>query len=144
MGHVGTSLLDVDCGLRQCQHGALSSQQQQAIVIEIVATSWKTYAVAKMFSGFSSGWMGPAIMTYMSEISMPEYRGALLALFAVSFKIGTFANAIACQIVNVHWPLEYRRVFYSEFVMVGIFGTVCVYLPESPSKCAVHGPNHAK
>lgn len=101
-----------------------------------MGTNWKIFAVAKMFSGFSSGWLGPAYMTYMSEVAMPEYRGALLCVFMFSFKLGSFVNAVACEIVALHWPTEYRRVFYSEFFFVGVLTCVCLYLPESPSECS--------
>ncbi|ORY27114.1 general substrate transporter [Naematelia encephala] len=104
----------------------------QAIVLEIVGTDWKIFAVAKMFSGFASGWLGPAYMTYMSEVGLPQYRGALLCVFYFSFKLGSFVNAVACEIVNKKWPMEYRRVFYSEFFFVAVLTCVCIYLPESP------------
>jgi hypothetical protein len=86
-------------------------------------------------------------MTYLSEIAMPQFRGALLSCFALSLAIGQFTNAIACQIVNLNSPLEYKRVFYSEFVYVALWGAACLYVPESPGTCsglnlAVHLIDH--
>jgi MFS family permease len=92
------------------------------------------FLAAKIFCGAAAGWLGPAIMTYLSEIALPQFRGAILSCFALSLAIGQFTNAIACQIVNLNSPMEYKRVFYSEFVYLGIWGAACLYIPESPGK----------
>jgi hypothetical protein len=69
----------------------------------------------------------------MSEISLPQYRGALLSWYAISMAIGQFIVAIANQIV-ASTPGNYRRVFYSEFVMLGLWLPCLLWCPESPSK----------
>lgn len=38
-------------------------------------------------------------MTYMSEIAMPQVRGALLAAFSLSFGLGQLFNAVGFQIL---------------------------------------------
>ena len=38
-------------------------------------------------------------MTYMSEIAMPQVRGALLGAFALSFGLGQLFNAVGFQIL---------------------------------------------
>ena len=69
---------------------------------------------------------------------MPQYRGALLAWYAISTAIGQFASAIGNQIVN-STPGTYRRVFYSEFVFLGLWLPCLFLLPESPVWNLNHG-----
>jgi hypothetical protein len=38
-------------------------------------------------------------MTYMSEIAIPQVRGALLSSFALSFGLGQLLNAVGFQIL---------------------------------------------
>lgn len=38
-------------------------------------------------------------MTYMSEIALPQVRGALLGAFALSFGLGQLFNAVGFQIL---------------------------------------------
>ena len=92
------------------------------------------FTAAKLFAGLGSGSLGPSVMTYMSEISLFQFRGVLLSVFSLSFALGQFINAIATQIVNLTHPNEYKRVFYSEFAIVGVWLGACLYLPESPGK----------
>ncbi|WVW83142.1 hypothetical protein I302_105160 [Kwoniella bestiolae CBS 10118] len=104
-----------------------------AIILEIVAKDWKVFLAAKLFAGCASGWLGPAVMTYMSEVAMPNFRGIILSSFSLALAIGQFTNAIASQIVNDTTPLKYKHVFYSEFVYLGIWGLACLAIPESPA-----------
>ena len=50
-------------------------------MLEIVGKNWKTFLAAKLFVGISAGFLGASYMTYMMEISIPEYRGVLLCSF---------------------------------------------------------------
>lgn len=111
--------------------------------------------MAKIFAGASAAFLGTAITTYMSEITVAPIRGAMLGAFSFSFALGQFFNAIGLQIINqvglgvsgeIQWiwnvmltrtfsqtaPLKYRNAFYSEFVIFGIFLIVQLFLPESP------------
>ena len=104
----------------------------QSILLEIFARNWQVYAIAKLFSGAASGWLGPSLMSYLSEISMPQFRGILLSAFSLFLAIGGFTNAIASQIVNSSTPMLYRRLFYSEFFYLGAWIIPILVLPESP------------
>lgn len=69
----------------------------------------------------------------MSEISVvPQFRGAFLGMFSMSFAIGQFTSSIGLQILNTTTPEKYLHAFYSEFVYFGLFGFAVLYLPESP------------
>jgi MFS family permease len=68
----------------------------------------------------------------MSEIALPGFRGALLSAFSLSFALGQFFSAVGQQILVKTSPLEFRRAFYSEFVILGLWLLVLVTLPESP------------
>lgn len=107
------------------------SLNDQAIMIEIFAKSWQVFTVAKMFCGAAAGFLGPSVLTWMSEAALPQFRGVLLSCFALSLALGQFTNAIACQIVNSNIPLKYRHVFYSEFVYLGLWMAAILYIPES-------------
>lgn len=95
-------------------------------------------------------------MTYMSEIAMPQVRGALLGAFALSFGLGQLFNAVGFQIlaeVSVTYtvyaytaadeeqtnPEKYLNGIYSQFVMLGLFAIVTLIIPESPGK-RLHPP----
>lgn len=89
-------------------------------------------------------------MTYMSEIAMPQVRGALLSAFALSFGLGQLFNAVGFQILaevsylacSKMWgpptdslqtsPEKYLNGIYSQFVMLGLFLIVTLIIPESP------------
>lgn len=54
-------------------------------------------------------------MTYMSEIAMPQVRGALLGAFALSFGLGQLFNAVGFQILaEVSQQLAIRSWPYFE------------------------------
>lgn len=110
-----------------------------AIVLEIVAKEWKVYLVAKIVCGFASGFIGPSITTYISEITTPQFRGIQLACFSFAFALGQLFCAIALEVLQQTKPLAYRNAFYSEFVIVGIWIPIMLFLPESPVWYAKNG-----
>jgi cytochrome bd-type quinol oxidase subunit 2 len=76
--------------------------------------------------------MGTSIMVYMSEIAMPQFRGALLASFSLAFALGQVFQAVAIKILQQTEPLKFRNIFYSEFLFCGLWLIPMLYLPESP------------
>lgn len=83
--------------------------------------------------------MGTAVMVYMSEIAMPQFRGALLSAFSLGFALGQVFIAIGFKVLNDTTPLLFRRVFYSEFVFTGLWLFCLLWLPESPAWYAAKG-----
>lgn len=79
--------------------------------------------------------MGTSVMVYLSEVAMPQFRGALLGSFSLAFALGQVFLAIALKILEVTSPLAFRNAFYSEFVFTGLWLIPMLYLPESPGKC---------
>jgi MFS family permease len=73
----------------------------QAIVLEIIAKEWKVYLAAKLMSGVASAYLGPGLVAYMTEIAMPNMRGAMVVPFAFMFAFGSFLGALALQIVKM-------------------------------------------
>jgi hypothetical protein len=73
-------------------------------------------------------------MTYLSEISLTNYRGIQLSVFSWMLSVGGFINAVSCQIVVKTQPDAYRNVFYSEFVFLGLWVGAILYIPESYCK----------
>lgn len=80
----------------------------------------------------AGGLLGSSIMIYMSETAMPQFRGALLASFSLFFAVGQLFLAVGLKILEDTAPLEFRNIFYSEFVLFGLWLIPMVYLPESP------------
>jgi hypothetical protein len=78
--------------------------------------------------------MGTSVMVYMSEIAMPQFRGTLLSAFSLSFAFGQLFLAIGLKVLNVTAPLEFRRIFYSEFVFTGLWLAPLLWLPETPGE----------
>ncbi|ORY35933.1 general substrate transporter [Naematelia encephala] len=103
-----------------------------AIIVEIVAKDWKAYLGAKILIGIACGFLGTTCVTYLSEMVMPQMRGSILAAFSFSWQIGSLTSAVGLQVLEQSNPLAFRRIFYSEFVIVGIWMIALVLLPESP------------
>ncbi|KAJ4334935.1 hypothetical protein N0V95_009041 [Ascochyta clinopodiicola] len=110
-----------------------------SIVLSIVAKNWIVYTIAKMFGGFAAGLLGSSIMIYMSEITMPQFRGALLSSFSLMFSLGQVFLAVGLKILQETDMLKFRNIFYSEFVFCGLWLFPMIYLPETPVWLAGQG-----
>jgi hypothetical protein len=73
-------------------------------------------------------------MVYMSEMALPQFRGALLAAFSMAFALGQVFLAVGLKVLEETNPLKFRHMFYSEFVFTGLWLMCVLYLPESPGK----------
>jgi hypothetical protein len=71
-------------------------------------------------------------MVYMSEVALPQFRGALLAAFSMAFALGQVFLAVGLKVLEETEPTKFRRMFYSEFVFTGLWLLAMVTLPESP------------
>lgn len=76
---------------------------------------------------------------------MPQFRGALLGSFSLFYAIGQLFLAVGLKILNDTMPMQFRNMFYSEFVFFGLWLVPMVFLPESPVWYALHDrPEDAK
>jgi hypothetical protein len=80
--------------------------------------------------------MGTSCMVYMSEMAMPQFRGALLAAFSMAFALGQVFLAVGLKTLEETAPMQFRRMFYSEFVFTGLWLIPMLYIPESPGMSA--------
>jgi hypothetical protein len=71
-------------------------------------------------------------MVYMSEIALPQFRGALLAAFSMAFALGQVFLAVGLKVLEETEPTKFKHMFYSEFVFTGLWLVSVVTLPESP------------
>ncbi|KAH8885823.1 general substrate transporter [Thozetella sp. PMI_491] len=110
-----------------------------SVIIQVFANVWWVLLIARLVAGFAGGMMGTSIMVYMSEIAMPQFRGALLASFSLAFALGQVFQAVAIKILQQTEPLKFRNIFYSEFLFCGLWLIPMLYLPESPAWCARNG-----
>ncbi|CRK44185.1 hypothetical protein BN1723_000871 [Verticillium longisporum] len=123
----------------------LDAISPQSIIFSIVAKTWEVILVSRISSGMAGGLLGSSIMIYMSETAMPQFRGALLASFSLFFAVGQLFLAVGLKILEDTAPLRFRNIFYSEFVLFGLWLIPMVYLPESPVWYALHDrPDDAK
>ncbi|KXJ89300.1 general substrate transporter [Microdochium bolleyi] len=110
-----------------------------SIIIQVFSTQWWTLLIARIVAGFAGGMMGTAVMVYMSEIAMPQFRGALLSAFSLGFALGQVFIATAFKVLQDTTPMLFRRIFYSEFVFTGLWFLCMLWLPESPAWYASKG-----
>jgi MFS family permease len=106
----------------------------QSIVLEIVAKEYIVLALSRVAGGCASGMISTACMVYMSEIALPQFRGALLGAFSLSFALGQVFLAIGLKALDATSPMQFRRIFYSEFVFFVLWMIPALYLPDTPGK----------
>lgn len=111
----------------------LTMLSHQSIILTIVAKEWILLTVSRVFQGFASGLLATSIMIYMSEVSMPQFRGALLGSFSFFFGLGQLFLAIGLKVLEDTNPMAFRNIFYSELVFLGLWIVPLVLLPETPS-----------
>lgn len=111
----------------------------QSIVLELVAKEWIVLLVSRLASGCASGFIATAVVVYMSEIAMPQFRGALLGCFSLSFALGQVFLAVGLKVLRDTKPLAFRNIFFSEFVFFGLWMIPMLYLPESPAFLCIKG-----
>ena len=105
-----------------------------SIIIACVSTDWTHLVGSRVCAGVASGLISTSIMTYLSEIAMPQFRGTLLSAFSFFFALGQAFLAIGLKILNDTNPMAFRNLFYSEFVFAGLWMFPMIFLPESPGK----------
>lgn len=103
-------------------------------MLAIVSHNYIVLTFSRISAGVASGLISTSIMVYMSEVSMPQFRGTLLSSFSFFFALGQAFLAIGLKILNDSNPMAFRNMFYSEFVFAGIWMVPMIMLPESPGK----------
>ena len=123
-------------------------------MLEILAKDWKVFLAAKIFAGIANAYLGPGLVCYVSEISLPKIRGAMTMPFAFMFALGSLFGAITLRVIRVSrdppmryvaeessrrprralqdHPSQFRAAFYSQFVLLGMWLVPLVVLPETP------------
>ncbi|KAL2849592.1 general substrate transporter [Aspergillus pseudoustus] len=104
-----------------------------SIIIQVVATKWWVLLIARLVAGCAGGMMGTSAMVYLSEMAMPQFRGALLGSFSLAFALGQVFPAIALKFLEESKPMASCNIFYSEFVFTGLWLFPMLYLPDTPS-----------
>ncbi|KAH8898754.1 general substrate transporter [Thozetella sp. PMI_491] len=114
-----------------------------AAIIEVFATNWTHWLAAKFLNGLSVGCNQMTATTYISEIAPTRARGAALGFYQLFWALGSFAAAIALQVVSQMPVDQWRHAVYSMWFFVGLAIIVLVLIPESPRFYAQRG-NHEK
>ena len=64
------------------------------------------FLAAKIFAGIANAYLGPGLVCYVSEISMPKIRGAMTMPFAFMFAAGSLFGSICLKAVQVRPDIE--------------------------------------
>ncbi|KAF2994970.1 hypothetical protein E8E13_003257 [Curvularia kusanoi] len=103
-----------------------------SILVQCFSKTWWEILIARLIAGCAGGLMGTSCMVYMSEIALPQFRGALLAAFSMAFALGQVFLAVGLKVLEETEPLAFRHMFYSEFVFTGLWLIPLLWVPESP------------
>jgi MFS family permease len=106
----------------------------ESIIIQCFSKTWWEILIARAIAEFAGGMMGTSCMVYMSEIALPQFRGALLAACSMAFALGQVSLAVGLKVLQGTGPLKFRRMFYSEFFFTGLWLVPLLLLPESPGQ----------
>jgi MFS family permease len=90
--------------------------------------------ITRAIAGSAGGVMSTSRRAYMSEIALPQFRGALLAAFSMAFTLGQVFLAVGLEVLQDTDPLKFQRMFYAEFVFTGLWLVPLLLLPETPGK----------
>ncbi|KAH7353178.1 general substrate transporter [Pyrenochaeta sp. MPI-SDFR-AT-0127] len=104
-----------------------------SIILQCFSKTWWEILIARLIAGCAGGLMGTSCMVYLSEIALPQFRGALLAAFSMAFALGQVFLAVGLKVLEETDPVKFRRMFYSEFVFTGLWLIPMLYVPESPA-----------
>ncbi|KAF5521898.1 Major facilitator-type transporter ecdC [Colletotrichum aenigma] len=80
-----------------------------SIIVAIISKNWTVLLVARLIAGCAGGMMGTSVMVYMSEIAMPQFRGALLGSFSLAFSLGQVFLAIRLKILEDTNPMHFKK-----------------------------------
>ena len=123
-----------------------------AVLIEMFANTPAQWMAGKAFCGIVDGMVASGPLTLMAEMTFPRMRGNVLCWFAVAFCLGGLFCNVGFQILQTvsfaTWslsvraspdlqsstPLLYRRLVYSEWIFVVLYGVIFIIAPESPCK----------
>lgn len=101
-------------------------------IVEIFAPNWQIYSIAKYFSWTAVGLGQSGLATYIAEIAPTRIRGLCLAAYSLWGAVGQLLGAVTLNLVAQTRPMDYKIVFYTEFVFVALLIPSLVFAPESP------------
>lgn len=110
-----------------------------AIVMEMLANDWKVFLGGKILTGVSTGLAMAAIPALCAELTMPQFSGDVMGAFALGFSFGQLPCAVGLEVLFKTDPHEFRRIFYAQFVVVGLWLIPLFIVPESPLWLASKG-----
>ncbi|KAL4907750.1 hypothetical protein BDW74DRAFT_166402 [Aspergillus multicolor] len=116
-----------------------------SVLIECVATNWKSWLVAKVVGGIGVGCLQSTIPTYVSEVAPVRIRGAFLMCYSLWWLIGQFFAPVALQVMSTYAPENYLTPVYTQWSQISLMLVIYLLIPESPAWCATKGKEaHAK
>ncbi|KAL2831035.1 general substrate transporter [Aspergillus pseudoustus] len=110
-----------------------------SVMVESVASDWRSWLVAKLIGGIGVGCLQSTIPTYVSEVSPVRIRGAFLMCYSLWWLIGQFFAPIALQVMSTYDPDNYLTPVYTQWSQIGLMLIIYLFVPESPAWCATKG-----
>jgi MFS family permease len=90
-----------------------------------VATEWWVLLIARLVAGCAGGMMATSAMVYLSEMALPQFRGALLGSFSLAFALGQMFLAIALKILEETKPMDFATSFTLNLFSLGSGSSRC-------------------
>ncbi|KAL1865069.1 hypothetical protein VTK73DRAFT_5524 [Phialemonium thermophilum] len=101
-------------------------------ICEMFATHWSHWVVARAIEGFGNGLNISITGVYIAELAPTSGRGAMIALYALWYTIGSLLSSVALYVIQALPPSDWRRAVYSCWAFTGAACLLWLALPETP------------
>lgn len=110
--------------------------------LQTIALDYVTLVVARLIGGLAIGMLSMVAPLYISEISPPEIRGALLVIQEASIALGVvIAFWITYGTRYIPSELAWRLPFFLQMIPGFVLAAGAIFLPFSPRWLASKGRN---
>ena len=102
------------------------------MALEVSATAWYHFALAKLFDGLAIGSMQATLTVYINKLAPTQIRGLLIVALKLWNGIGGLISSIVYTVLAKNRPYSWLPMAYSQYGTTAILFLVLVWMPESP------------